>query len=111
MPKGKHNNHARGAAHPRWSGGVTVSEHGYLKVQVGAEHPLADPNGFAYLHMLVWVSAGNARPTNGDNVHHKDDEKFNNRISNLERLSGAEHMKLHDQKRGRDLLGRFPKGE
>lgn len=43
--RGKHGKHARGERHPRWDRGLATSSHGYLKVQVGTEHPLADPDG------------------------------------------------------------------
>ena len=52
----------RGCRHGRWSREKMLSSHGYVKVRVGKDHPLADPNGYAYEHLLVWVAAGNPRP-------------------------------------------------
>lgn len=54
-------NRPKGPDHPRWQDGKIISSHGYVKVRVGSEHPLADPNGYAYEHLLVWVSAGSAQ--------------------------------------------------
>jgi hypothetical protein len=55
--RGRHGNHVRGGAHPRWNHGRMLSEHGYVKVRLGPFHPLSDPNGYAYEHTLVAVTA------------------------------------------------------
>jgi len=52
------NTKACGQNHGRWNTGKIVSSGGYPKIRVGKEHPLADPNGYAYEHLLVWVSGG-----------------------------------------------------
>lgn len=96
--RGKHNNHASKDSHPRWNNGIATSSHGYLKIQVGKKHPLADPNGYAYLHHLVWISAGNNPLSEGELIHHEDENTKNNRIDNLEIISGvAAHFKLHKE--------------
>lgn len=82
MPKGVHSNHVRGSRHYRYRGGISVSSHGYLKVQVGKTHPLADPNGYAYLHNLIAVSALGRRLEPNEIVHHQGD-KFDNRWEQL----------------------------
>jgi hypothetical protein len=82
--RGKHNNHCRGIAHPRWSEDRMISEHGYVKVRVGRTHPLADPNGYAYEHEVVWASADLPPPKPGEVHHHKNEVKTDNRIENLE---------------------------
>ena len=45
---------ASGPEHHRWNEGRMLSEHGYVKVRVGKDDTLADPNGYAYEHLLVW---------------------------------------------------------
>ena len=57
MPKGKHSSHIKGPSHHRWNSGKIVSREGYIKVRAGKDHPFADPNGYAYEHLLVWLSA------------------------------------------------------
>lgn len=96
------NNTKRGPAHGRWNDERMLSDHGYVKVRVGKEHPLADPNGYAYEHLLVWVAAGNPRPPRGFTLHHKDEVKANNRISNLELKKRADHSRDHVAERIRD---------
>lgn len=59
MPRGKHGNHPRGPAHPRWNNGRMLSDEGYVKVRVGRDHPLADPNGYWHRrqrHAADWQS-------------------------------------------------------
>jgi hypothetical protein len=92
----------KGADSPHWTGGVSVNPDGYVKVAVGREHPLADPNGYAYMHLLVWMAAGNPRPAAGFILHHVNEHRDDNRLENLELLTRAEHNALHNAERGRD---------
>lgn len=94
MPKGKHDNHPRSQDHYRWNDKI-VSSHGYTKIRVGVDHPLADPNGYAYEHLLVWVSAGKARPLADEVLHHANGNKQDNRISNLHLRRRTEHSVYH----------------
>jgi HNH endonuclease len=91
-----------GPHHARWNEGKMIASNGYVKVRVGRDHPLADPNGYAYEHLLVWVSAGNPRPPKGWLIHHKNEIKTDNRLSNFELKEkdrhGIDHYsKLSDQ--------------
>jgi hypothetical protein len=111
MPKGNHNNHARGANHPRWNSGELVSTAGYLKVRVGIGHPLADPYGYAYEHLVVWAAAGNTLPGKHELIHHINGDKRDNRLQNLECIQRSEHSKQHVVEASRDALGRFVKSQ
>ena len=93
--KGAHTQHAKGEKHYRWNQGKMVSSHGYVKIRVGRGHPLADPNGYAYEHLLVWTNAGNARPEPGFILHHINHNKQDNRIENLQLLSRNSHADEH----------------
>lgn len=101
MPRGKHGNHAKASSQHRWKPGSRVGSTGHVKVRVGKGHPLADPNGWAYEHLVVWVAAGNERPQRGHVLHHINDDKTDNRIENLMLLSRAEHNRLHLEDRDR----------
>lgn len=98
--------HKAGSDHPRWNDGKIMSSDGYVKVRVGIEHPLADPNGYAYEHLLVWVSAGHPRPPPGWLLHHGNEDKADNRLSNLELMTKVEHNRRHMAERARDARGR-----
>jgi hypothetical protein len=72
---------------------------GYPKVRVGKDHPLADPNGYVYEHTLVMVTALGRSLADGEVIHHKNRDKTDNRIENLELMPRAEHIKLHSLER------------
>ncbi len=93
MSKGKH---AKASKQHRWKPGGSVASNGYVKIRVGKGHPLADPNGYAYEHLVVWMAAGNQRPRKGEIIHHKNDDKTDNRIDNLQVMTRAEHNRLHN---------------
>lgn len=80
-----------GKRNPNWRGGRSISSHGYVLIRVGVEHPLADPNGYAYEHLVVWVSAGRQRPPKGWLLHHANEVKSDNRLSNLELKRKTKH--------------------
>ena len=89
--RGRHGNHRKGVDCPRWNDGRIISSHGYVKIRVGKEHPLADPNGYAYEHLVVWVSAGKEPPGDGQIIHHRNEKKTDNRIENLRVCNRSEH--------------------
>lgn len=106
--RGKHGNHRKGPHHHQWSDDRMVSAEGYIKIRVGDSHPLADPNGYAYEHLVIWCSAGNPRPEAGQLLHHKNEVRGDNRLENLELLTRQEHNRLHLKSRPRDpVTGRL----
>lgn len=100
----------KGSAHYRWNDSRMLNEDGYVKLRVGVDHPLADPNGYAYEHMVVWCAAGNARPGPGKLLHHKNEDKTDNRYGNLELTTRPEHSRHHIAERTRDAAGRLLDG-
>lgn len=55
------------------------------------------------LHRYVWEKYNGVIPK-GYHIHHKDKNKFNNNIENLEMLSAREHEKLHASLRSEDEI-------
>lgn len=96
MARGKHGNHRRGHAHYRWNGGQKLSSHGYVKVHVGVGHAHADPNGYAYEHVLVWWQSGGKMPAANEVIHHRNEDKTDNRLENLELKTRVEHSVHHN---------------
>lgn len=107
MPEGAHNNRARASRQHRWRPGGQVASNGYVKVRVGRGHPLADPNGYAYEHLVVWCAAGRPRPKSGHIIHHKNHDKTDNRLENLEAIPRGKHNAHHNREKTRDSKGRF----
>jgi hypothetical protein len=96
--RGQHKKNLRRSQHPRWNNGIAKSSHGYLKIQVGTSHPLSDPNGYAYLHHLVWVSSG-LPFDNRFVLHHLNGDTMDNRLGNLTRITQANHVAYHNRMR------------
>ena len=92
--KGVHDNHASGSRIGRWNNEKMISAEGYVKIRVGVSHPLADPNGYTYEHKLVIVSAYGIEALEGKIIHHKNDDKTDNRIENLQLVSGDRHTQI-----------------
>lgn len=105
----------RGPDHYRWNDDRLLTQDGHAKVRVGTDHPLADPNGYAYEHLLVWVAAGRPRPGKGQLLHHVNETKTDNRLSNLELLTRTEHAAEHHDMLPdatvREIRERFAAGE
>ena len=90
-----HGNAPRASGQHRWRPGGSVASNGYVKIRVGKNHPLADPNGYAYEHVVVWCAAGNPRPPRGWVIHHRNEDKTDNRIENLEVKRRGQHNAEH----------------
>ncbi len=98
---------ARADRHPSWNAGRLMSSHGFAKIRVGRGHPLADPNGYAYEHLVVWVAAGKTRPRRGQVLTHLNGVKTDNRLDNLELVSRAEMNRRKNERVLRDPRGRL----
>jgi hypothetical protein len=104
---GRHGNHASGSRNARWNHGLLFSSHGYILTRVGKGHHRAFGSGYAYEHDLVMEALLGRPLLPGEVVHHKNEDKTDNRHENLELLSASDHMRLHDANRQRDEDGRF----
>lgn len=83
-----------------------MTDHGYVMLRVGKDHPLADRNGWAYEHHL----AMGRKPKRGHLFHHVNDVKTDNRPDNLEERSRGWHNRHHNKQKGRDgATGQFRK--
>jgi len=85
-----------------WKGGRIVDKSGYILIKTRT-HPFATKNGYVREHRLVMESHLKRFLLPTEVVHHKDGDKQNNLIDNLEVFSSnGEHLKV-------ELSGKCPK--
>jgi hypothetical protein len=86
--KGKKCPYSWGKNHPNWKGGKSLSNTGYIRLQV---------NGSCMLeHRFVMEKYLNRKLNKNEVVHHKNGIKTDNRIKNLELISNnSKHMRMH----------------
>ena len=109
----------KGDKNASWKSDEKTSVYGYKLIRV-LEHPFAKSDGFVFEHRLVaeryLLTPENSVEINGKRylspeyvVHHKDMNRLNNDISNLEVIEKGQHVSLHNKlsPRAKDSLGRF----
>lgn len=74
-----------------WKGGRTVTQHGYVLIRVGEDHHLADVRGYAYEHRVVAEEKIGRRLRDGEQVHHTNGDKQDNRRENLKVVPSVAH--------------------
>lgn len=89
----------RGAASHRWKGGRALSS-GYVVLNVGVEHPMADAYGRVREHRLVMAEAIGRYLRSEEVVHHRNGVRDDNRLENLELFeTTAAHAAHHARER------------
>jgi len=93
-----------------WKGGKSARLDGYSYVSVGQEHPFSTPAGYMLEHRAImerWlrkndagsrylIKLGEKTYLSPDfQVHHRDEDKQNNDIRNLQCVTLEEHRKIH----------------
>ena len=72
----------RGKNSSAWKNGRTVSGNGYIVIYK-PEHPLADNKGYVYEHRLMAIEILGRPLKKGEEVHHVDADRKNNKKENL----------------------------
>ena len=78
--------------------GVFINNLGYRMIHV-PNHPNANIRGYVLEHRLVMEKAIGRYLTADEVVHHKNHDKLDNRIENLELLTRSEHQSMHMKER------------
>lgn len=92
-----------GPKNHQWKGGRTVASNGYVLVK-RPDHHRADTRGYVYEHILVAEEAIGRPLRPGEQVHHKNHTKTDNRPDNLEVKRSRAHHAAEHRKRT-DLRG------
>lgn len=84
-----------------WKGGRVVASSGYILVRVGRSHHLSDVRGYAYEHRIVAEKILGRKLRAGEEVHHCNGNKADNRPENIEvhssrRLHAVRHRQRTD---------------
>ena len=74
--------------HPNWKGGRYIDTRGYVQVRIGS-------NKYVREHRLVMERHLGRPLAKGECVHHKNGDKTDNRIENLELTTTSRHTKHH----------------
>lgn len=75
---------------------------GYMYARTNPLHPKANSKGLYPLHRILVENSLGRNLEDNEDVHHIDENKNNNDISNLIVLPHGEHQKLHAIKRAVD---------
>jgi hypothetical protein len=100
----------KGPDHPAWKGGRTVDRDGYIRLYL-PDHPWPRKGGYVLAHVAAMELHIGRRILPREVVHHRDHDRQNNALDNLELMDCAEHMRQHHANDGprntRTALGRF----
>lgn len=85
----------------QWKGGETVHEDGHVLVR-SPGHPHVNKNGYVLRSRLVMEKHLGRHLEFGEIVHHKNEDKTDDRIENLRLFpSVGEHVSFHHQEKNR----------
>lgn len=86
----------RGPDHWHWKGGRSIKTNGYAEVWVDVNDPMASmrsKDGYVLEHRLLMARHLGRALTPVEEVHHRNRDKLDNRIENLQMLSKREHAR------------------
>jgi hypothetical protein len=88
--------------------GFIVRKNGYRAIWA-PDHPMANSDGYVAEHRMVVHDAGIPIPP-GHHVHHKNGDKRDNRLENLEVALASDHHRTHVREAGFvvNQYGRWP---
>jgi hypothetical protein len=88
---------SKGELNIRWKGGQFLKSSGYRMI-LKPEHHFATQLGYVPEHRLAWEEYHRAILLPWADCHHKNGNKLDNRIENLEATTKSNHAKLHVNK-------------
>lgn len=94
----------KGEKNGHWKGGIHIRSDGYHFVRIGIVPRRFKGARYKLLHRIVMEEHLGRQLLRHEIVHHKNGDKGDNRIENLEVMTQAKHAKIHiiqDKKTGR----------
>lgn len=98
-------NNVSGEKNPKWGGGLHIDKDGY-KLVYCPKHPNRVLGCYIREHRLIMEKHLGRFLNRGEIVHHKNGNKQDNRIENLELMKKTEHDRHSILSRRRDNYGR-----
>lgn len=98
---------ALGENNPMWNGGRTI-KCGYVCLHK-PEHPFCNSNGYIKEHRLIMEEHLGRTLNREEHIHHRNNNKLDNRLSNLQLVTNSEHIKLHRKELNKKLRIAFKK--
>lgn len=77
---------------PRWNGGIKFDSNGYLRERIGV-------GKYKYTHRIAYENFLGRSLMRNEVIHHKNGDKTDNRLENLELLTLSQHTKIHNKRR------------
>lgn len=96
-----------GPLNGRWKGGTIVRADGYVLVRIGIIGKSEKGARYKLQHRIIMEKKIGRPLLRSEIIHHKDGDRSNNKISNLEILTQAEHAKEHYKSREKTKKGRL----
>lgn len=91
-----------GPKHPNWIGGRYIDYNGYV-ILSGYQHHPRNRKGEIFEHIVVYEQYHKCCLLLAANVHHRNHNRADNRIENLQAMTRAQHSILHNTV---DMAGR-----
>lgn len=98
--------YSAGKKNGNWKGGMMIDGQGY-KYVYNPSHPNAINGRYVYEHRLVMEKHLGRYLETGEEIHHINGDKLDNRIENLDILSKSKHHKKHYNEREINKKGQF----
>lgn len=90
-------NFRKGEHNPNWIGGEVIDSYGYVLV-LRPKHPFSNNHGYVRKHRIVYEEYYKCCLLQYIKIHHKDSNRKNNSIDNLEPMTQSKHMSIHFKK-------------